>query len=410
MNKNEPFTPESIDEQIDQFSTADGNNQPGARVVQSLQTLYAEQQRLAERVWERLAQQVNALNADIHAIDAFSDVPGERIDPLSRIPHVLPNSEQPTASFPKRDQSPEHRRSRPRKMGKRLTTIAASLVALLLISSLFWMFHGRQGTQAGQGVFTATPSTPVPQSVRDQAHQLLRQFHQEVTNWGQTHQYQDRSNGKAYELDYAYNQQGIGEVLDQMVDKARSTADLQAAIDQIQDELTNLHALESNSTDHTSWNQVHRTDSSLLNHYHLKMGTVVVVSLLEQCMRVYQDGQLIKAFLVTTGRYEVPSLPGSWQVIQHQENVTLISAYPNDSPFWFPPTPVRYLLAYHMGAYRIFDSWWRTNYGPGTNFPHHDTGGNPSADNGSAGSIEVPSDAMAWLYDHVQMHASVVIY
>jgi hypothetical protein len=101
------------------------------------------------------------------------------------------------------------------------------------------------------------------------------------------------------------------------------------------------------------------------------MGTVVVVSLLEQCMRVYQDGQLINAFLVTTGRYEVPSLPGSWQVIQHQENVTLMSAYPNSSPFWFPPTPVRYLLAYHMGGYMIFDSWWRTNFGPGTNFPRY---------------------------------------
>ena len=51
MNKNEPFTPESIDEQIDQFSTADGNNEPGDRVVHGLYTFYAEQQGLAERVW-----------------------------------------------------------------------------------------------------------------------------------------------------------------------------------------------------------------------------------------------------------------------------------------------------------------------------------------------------------------------
>jgi hypothetical protein len=410
MNTNEPFTPESVDEQIDQFSRADGNNEPGARVVQGLHSFYAEQQQLAERVWERLAWQLHAFENETQAIDSFSDVPRETIDSASRISPVLPNSEQPTASFPNIAQLPEPRRYTPRKMTPGLTIIAASLVTLLLVSSLLWVFHGIRGTQAGQGQFTATPSTLAPQSLRDQAHQVLSQFHREVTTWGHTHRYQDTSDGKAYELDYAYNQQGIGKVLNQMVDQARSAAEYQAAIDQIQDEFTNLHALERNSTDQTPWNQVHRTDSSLLNHYHLNIGTVVVVSLLEQCMRVYQDGQLIKAFQVTTGRYEVPSLPGSWQVIQHQKNVTLMPAYPKSSPFWFPPTPVKYLLAYHMGGYMIFDSWWRTNYGPGTNFPHHDTGGYPWANNGSIGSIEMPSDAMAWLYDHIQINASVVIY
>ncbi len=159
MNKNEPFTPESVDEQIDQFSTAGSNNEPSARVVQGLHTLYMEQQHLAERVWERLAWQLNTFDNDMHAIDILSDSPRERIDPVSRISHILPLSEQPTASFSKIAQPPEPRRSRTRKKAQRLTLIAASLVALLLVSSLLWVFHGIQGLQAGQGQFTATPTT-----------------------------------------------------------------------------------------------------------------------------------------------------------------------------------------------------------------------------------------------------------
>lgn len=410
MNKNERFTPENVDEQIDQFSSAGTHNEPGARVVQGLHSLYEEQQQLAARVWERLALQLHEFEYETQAIDIFSEVSEETIENVARRSPVFPNSEQSTEDFPNIAQSEEHRRYRSHMMGPRLTSIAASLVMLILVGSLLWVFHGIHSTQTGQGQLTATPSALTPQGLRDQAHQLLRQFQQEVTSWGQTHQYRDMSNGKTYELDYAYDQQGIGSVLNQMVDSARNSADYQAAIDQIQDELTNLHALERNSTDQTPWNQVHRTDSSLLNHYHLNMGTVVVVSLLEQCLRVYQDGQIIKAFQVTTGRYEVPSLPGTWKVIQHQKNVALMSVYPKSSPFWFPSTPVKYVLAYHMSGDMIFDSWWRTNYGPGTSFPHHDRGGNPWANDGSAGSIEVPSEFMAWLYDHIQIHTSVIIY
>ncbi len=42
---------------------------------------------------------------------------------------------------------------------QRLTIIAASLVALLLVSSLLWVFHEIHGTQAGPGQLTATPAT-----------------------------------------------------------------------------------------------------------------------------------------------------------------------------------------------------------------------------------------------------------
>src|SRR6266571_5359516 len=43
-----------------------------------------------------------------------------------------------------------------------------------------------------------------------QANYLLKQFHQEVTNWGNAHQYQDRYDGGSYNLDYEYDLQGIG--------------------------------------------------------------------------------------------------------------------------------------------------------------------------------------------------------
>ena len=40
----------------------------------------------------------------------------------------------------------------------------------------------------------------------------------------------------------------------------------------------------------------------------------MIVSLAGQAMRLYEDGKLVRAFLVTSGRAERPSLPGLWSI------------------------------------------------------------------------------------------------
>jgi hypothetical protein len=426
------FRPEVVDEQIEQLLPTE-NPAPVSRMVQNLQGLYLQrdtpeqERRSLDAIWSRLTDHLSAENQTMpspSASDLLHLLSREELQTSPVHQHqasLEAQSEQVGYAAPSQGgmltlpERPVLRQSS--KRNPRRTLALSALAALVLLSIVSWVLvvrlnvedHSHSGSGPGTPVPTI-PATPAPQSLRVQAHQLLNQFHQEVTTWGKTHQYQDTWDGKSYELDYAYDQQGIGAVLDRLVDQAKSSADYQEAIDQIQNELTNLSAMESNATDETLWKQVHRTDSSLLNHYKLNTGVVVVVSLLEQSMRIYQDGQLINAFQITSGTYETPSLPGTWQIIQRQANVVIKSPYPKGSPQWYPPMPVQYLLTYHTGGYTILDSWWRADYGRGTNFPHRDTGGNPQANNASLGSVDLPSGSMAWLYKHVQLNTPVVIY
>lgn len=426
----EGFLAETVDEQIEQLALADRNQHPtpAVGVVQDLQELYtqgdspAQVRRSLDAIWSRLADQISPANQTL-----FFSPATDPVSPIFDSEPVRHPAFTLSAGQDMGNRQMENERASGRQMAlpptllpkaqrrsARRTLVMSLMAAVVLLSVFSWVMvtqlAARHSTAlgGGPGTVTATPiaATPAPQSLRDQAQQLLNQFHQEVTAWGNTHQYTDKSNGKSYPLDYAYDQQGIGGSLDHTLSQASS----QAAIDLLQSELTNLHAMETNYNDPTPFNQAHSTDSSLLSHYKLNSGVVIVVSLLEQSMRVYQNGQLLKAFQITTGRYEAPTLPGSWQILQHQGPVTLKSAYPQSSPYWFPPTTVHYALGFHGGGYLICDSWWRANYGPGTQFPHYDSSGEAIAGNGSTGSVNVSEADMAGLYNLAQVNTSVIVY
>ena len=248
--------------------------------------------------------------------------------------------------------------------------------------------------------------------LQGQASSLLKQFHQEVTNWGNAHKFHDTYNGVSYNEDFAYDQQGIGSDLDQVVQSAQTLSDYQAAIQQIQQDYASLKALEADSTDKTPWNQPHATDLQMVNTYHLNGSEVVVVSLVEQAMRIYDShGKLIKAFQVTTGQYMKPTPPGQYQIILRQSPTVFKSSEPQSSPYWYPPTPITYAMEYRYGGYFFHDSWWRVNYGTGTQFPHYDTGGDESfAGVGSHGCVNMaPADA-AWMYANTGYGLNVIIY
>ncbi|HLG75776.1 MAG TPA: L,D-transpeptidase, partial [Ktedonobacteraceae bacterium] len=84
---------------------------------------------------------------------------------------------------------------------------------------------------------------------------------------------------------------------------------------------------------------------------------------------------------------------------------------PKGSAFWYPDTKINYAMEYHSGGYFFHDSWWRANYGPGTNFPHYDTGGDESfAGNGSHGCINMAESDIAWLYPNSTYNAQVILY
>ena len=246
--------------------------------------------------------------------------------------------------------------------------------------------------------------------VQGEANYMLKQFHHEVTSWGKTHQYHDPQDGNSYPLDYPYDMQGIGSDAVDVVQSAQTIDDYQAAVDYLNNDLANLHAMEADHSDNTSWQHVHAADLQLISHYGLS-GQVIVVSLVEQTLRLYQDGKVVQAFRITSGQYQLPSPPGVWHILLRQSPTVFKSSEPKGSAFWYPDTKINYAMEYHWGGYFFHDSWWRADYGPGTNFPHYDSGGDEVfAGNGSHGCINMQQDQAAWLYAHTDYNTGVILY
>jgi L,D-transpeptidase-like protein len=250
--------------------------------------------------------------------------------------------------------------------------------------------------------------------VQGQAIYLLKQFHQEVSKWGNSHQYHDAYDGGVYNLDYEYDAQGIGSDADAAVQSSQTMDDYQSAIDLINNDFLHLRAMEADYNNKTSWDRPHATDISLMKHYNVygsSSGAVLVVSLIEQTLRYYNNGKLVRSFLIVSGQYMKPSPPGFWSIILRQHPTQFKSTEPPGSAFWYPPTPIQYALEYHAGGYFFHDSWWRADYGPGTNFPHSDSSGTTAFNgNGSHGCINMNPNDVQWLYPQIGWGTPVIVY
>ncbi len=250
--------------------------------------------------------------------------------------------------------------------------------------------------------------------VQGQATYLLKQFQQEVSKWGNSHQYHDAYDGGVYNLDYEYDVQGIGSDAAAAVQSSQTIDDYQSAIDLINNDFLHLRAMEADYSDKTPWDQPHATDINLMKHYNVygpTSGQVLVVSLIEQTLRYYNNGKLIRSFLIVSGQYLRPSVPGFWSIILRQHPTEFKSTEPPGSAFWYPPTPIQYAMEYHAGGYFFHDSWWRADYGPGMNFPHSDSSGTTSFnDNGSHGCINMNPNDVAWLYPQIGWGTPVIMY
>jgi lipoprotein-anchoring transpeptidase ErfK/SrfK len=247
--------------------------------------------------------------------------------------------------------------------------------------------------------------------LKQEAQALVKQLNQETSSWGKAHIYRDTFDGHQYILDSGYEQAGIGASINQDLAKARTTSDFAAVVSETQGALFNFQMLEANYQTQTPYNQVHKSDLELLQHYQLQQKMVIVVSTTEQVMRVYQQGRLVRAFYVTTGRPERPSLPGVWPVLDRQSPIIFVSGDPPGSPYWFPATPINYAILYHLGGFFLHDAPWRSTFGPGSQFPHQDIGGNTLYNyDGSHGCVNLSEADAAWVYTHTNWNTAIVIY
>jgi hypothetical protein len=248
--------------------------------------------------------------------------------------------------------------------------------------------------------------------VQGASHYLVNAIDREARAWGQAHAYHDKFDGNNYILTAGYTLPGIGFWLNRELSWAWQPSDYQAMVDEENNEFFNLHMLEQDYNDKTPYNQVHATDTQMMQHYaSLQHGMVLMVSMVEQAMRVYKDGKLIRAFYVTTGRVERPALPGVWSVQDRKSPDQFKSSDPPGSPYWYPPTPIHYAILYHWGGFFVHDAWWRVNFGPGTQFPHYDVGGDESfAGNGSHGCINMQENDAAWVYANTDWNTQIAVY
>ncbi len=238
----------------------------------------------------------------------------------------------------------------------------------------------------------------------------LDQYHREVAVWGKAHQYHSVYNGQKYMPNYEYshdNNSGLDGT--DGVKSARTINNFQRISRLIDTDLTHLRAMEADYADKTSWYQPHATDLRLIKYHHLS-GQVVVVSFIEQSARVYQDGKLVKAFLITSGRVGDPSPVGVWRISRRRWHTVFRARVPVGSPNWYPDTPINYAMEYRTGGYYLHDSWWRMYYGPGTEFPHYDPAGQEFAGTGSHGCINLSLRAAAWMYVNTGYGTTVVTY
>ncbi len=208
-------------------------------------------------------------------------------------------------------------------------------------------------------------------------------------------------------FEYIYQGTGIGDVINPYTTKifglgriytAYSTSDYQYIDHELQMFIHNITAMLKNLDDKTPPNQMHQTDIDLMQYYGIMQGKVMVVSLREQTARMYQDGKLVNSFSVTTGAPDLPSAPGINCTSGAVKGQLMVSPDPPGSPDYYVPTPVLYGIYYHNYGLEIHDAWWRSEFGPMTNLPHHD----PAAFNrGSHGCINIPKDNMPWLFDWI---------
>ncbi len=242
------------------------------------------------------------------------------------------------------------------------------------------------------------------------ANVMLEGYLKEAQTWGDTHAYHNSYDGKDYLLNVGYlelsQSYGNGSYLRDEVlhSNPKAIADITDG--------NFLHAmLEANYHDSTPCQQAHLTDSKLLEHYQLQNDFVLVVSLTEQCLRIYKQGQLMEAHQVTTGRYDRPTPPGLFTMGLHHYGITLSSYEQPGSPDYYDPIRVNYAIGFwEENGYLIHDSWWRKDYGPGTQLPHKDSGGDPAANTGSHGCINLPTDVLKRLDPMITTATKLLIY
>ena len=132
-------------------------------------------------------------------------------------------------------------------------------------------------------------------------------------------------------------------------------------------------------------------------------GKAIVINLTLQEALFYQNGCVLEATPVTSGRRDERTPNGTFHVFHKDSPVLFTSWAPRSSPYWYPPERANYALEFTVVRAGIFlhDAPWEPNtaFGPGSQ----------NTDNASHGCVHAPTSVMAWAYSWANIGTPVIV-
>lgn len=128
---------------------------------------------------------------------------------------------------------------------------------------------------------------------------------------------------------------------------------------------------------------------------------LIVIHLATQKLIAYKDGCPLLTTLVTTGRPQLPTDRGTFQIFAKYPSYKMVSPWPQGSPYWYPDTVVYNAMEFVSDGTFIHSADWEpaSAYGPGSqNGPY-----------ASHGCVHVQDGPLAQLYGWAQIGATVTV-
>jgi len=132
------------------------------------------------------------------------------------------------------------------------------------------------------------------------------------------------------------------------------------------------------------------------------VGKVIDIDVTTQSAIFFDDGCIDGSSLVTTGRPGLRTPTGTFHIYAKYSPITLISPWPQSSPYYYSPEHADYAMEFLRGGFFIHDAPWEpsTAFGPGSQ----------NGVDASHGCVHIPTPTMAWLYAWSPIGTTVIVH
>ena len=130
-------------------------------------------------------------------------------------------------------------------------------------------------------------------------------------------------------------------------------------------------------------------------------GKAITLNLTLQEAVFYDNGCVVRATPITTGRPFLRTPTGTFHVFYKTSPFTMVSPWPHGSPFWYPTGTVTWVMEFDVGGYFLHDASWEPSsmYGPGSENSYV----------ASHGCVHIPTPVMRWAYQWTPIGTPVII-